>query len=73
MSPSKSGYLKGVKSTQLMQIFTFKKVWNFFIKIQLTKSDPKRTRREKYLPSCQLGLIEKLMPPVRLELTAFRL
>ena len=30
---------------------------NFHLqKIQLTKTDAKRTRNEKYLPSCQLGL-----------------
>ena len=39
-----------------MSIFIYKKDWNFLIKIQLAKSDPKRTRSEKYLPSCQLGL-----------------
>ena len=47
---------QGVKLTQLMSIFTSKKVWKFLIKIQLTKSDPKSTRRQKYPPSCQLGL-----------------
>ena len=35
---------QGIKLTRLMSIFTYKKVWKFFIKIQLTKSDPKRTR-----------------------------
>ena len=44
-----------------MSIFTSKKVWNFLIKIQLTKCDPKRTRRKKYYPSCQLGLSEDLV------------
>ena len=33
----------GVKLTRLRSIFTFKKVWKFLIKTQLTKSDPKRT------------------------------
>ena len=41
-----------------MSIFTSKKVWKFFINIQLTKSDPKRTRGGKCPPSCQLGLKE---------------
>ena len=41
---------------QLMSIFTSKKVWIFFTKIQLTKSNPKRVRSEKYLPSCQLRM-----------------
>ena len=36
--------------------FYLQKVWNVLIKIQLTKSDPKITRRKKYHPSCQLGL-----------------
>ena len=36
---------KGVKLTWLISIFTFKKVWKFLIKIQLTKFDPKITRR----------------------------
>ena len=35
---------QGVKLTWLMSIFTPKKVWKFLIKIQLTKSNPKRTR-----------------------------
>ena len=35
---------QGVKLTWLMSIFISKKVWKFLIKIQLTKSDPKRTR-----------------------------
>jgi hypothetical protein len=39
-----------------MSIFTSKKVWKFLIKIQLTKSDPKRTRVGKCPPSCQLLL-----------------
>ena len=38
---------QGVKLTQLMSIFTSKKVWTFLIKIQLTKCDPKRTRGRK--------------------------
>ena len=29
---------------------------SLLIRIQLTKSNPKRTRRKKYHPSCQLGL-----------------
>ena len=32
------------KCSSLMSIFTCKKVWKCLIKIQLTKSDPKRTR-----------------------------
>ena len=47
--------MQGVKLTRLMSIFTSKKVWKFLVKIQLTKFDPKRTRRLKYPPSCQLG------------------
>ena len=43
------------KLTQLMLIFASKKVSKFFDR--LTKSDPKRTRRQKYPPSCQLGLM----------------
>ena len=50
-----------------MSIFTSKKVWNFFIKIQLKKSDPKSKRREKYHPSCQLGLRQLTMLSSRLE------
>ena len=34
---------QGVKLTLLKSIFTSKKVWNFFVKIKLTKSDAKRT------------------------------
>ena len=41
-----------------MSIFTSKKVWKFLIKIQLTKSDPKRIGDGKCPPSCQLGLIQ---------------
>ena len=37
---------QGVKLTRLMSIFTSKKVWKFLIKIQLTKSGPKRTTVE---------------------------
>ena len=33
-----------------------KKIWKVLIKIQLTKSDPKRRRGGKCPPSCQLGL-----------------
>ena len=46
---------QGVNLTQIVSIFTSKKVWKFLITIQLTKSDPKRTGRKKYHPSCQLG------------------
>ena len=35
---------QGVKLTRLMSIFTSNKVWKFLMIIQLTKSDPKRTR-----------------------------
>ena len=42
-----SGLLWGVKLTQLMSIFNSKTVWNLLIKIQLTKSGPKRTREWK--------------------------
>ena len=35
---------QGVKFTSLMSIFSSKKVWKYLINIQLTKSDPKRTR-----------------------------
>ena len=45
-----------IKLTWLMSDFTYKKVWKFLIKIQLTKSDPKRMRNGKCPPSCQLGL-----------------
>ena len=45
--------LKSSAGCQINPIFTSKKVWKFFI--QLTKSDPKSTRRYKYHPSCQLG------------------
>jgi hypothetical protein len=38
------GAWQGVKLTQLMSIFTAKKLWKFLIKIWLTKSDPKRKR-----------------------------
>ena len=47
---------QGVKLIRLMSIFTSKKVWKFLIKIQLTKSVPKRTRGGKCPPSCQLWL-----------------
>ena len=36
---------QGVKLTRLMSIVTSKKVWNFLIKIQQKKSNPKKTRR----------------------------
>ena len=39
-----------------MSIFTSKKVKKILIKIQLTKSDPKRQRGGKCPASCQLGL-----------------
>ena len=35
---------EGIKLTQLMSIFNSEKVWKFLMKIQLTKSDPTRTR-----------------------------
>ena len=35
---------QGVKLSRLSSIFTSKNVWNFFIKIQLTKSNPKIIR-----------------------------
>ena len=38
---------QGVKLTGLMSIFTSKRVWNFFIQIQLTKSNLKITREVK--------------------------
>ena len=41
-----------VKLARLMSIFTSKKVRKFLIRIQMTKSDPKRTGDGK----CQLGL-----------------
>ena len=47
---------QGVKLTRLISIFTSKKVWKFLIEMQLTKSDPKRTRGGKCPASCQLGL-----------------
>ena len=49
LAPSRSIFYKprwawqGVKSTQLISIFTSKKVWKILIKIQLTKSNQKRT------------------------------
>ena len=39
--------------------FTSKKSLEVFDKNSADKSDPKRTRSEKYLPSCQLGLNRK--------------
>ena len=62
LAPPRSKFYKtqwawqSVKSTWLLSIFTSKKVLKFLIKIQLTKSDPKRTRGGKCPPSCQLGL-----------------
>ena len=47
---------QGVKLTWKMSIFTAKEVWKFLIKIQLTKSDPKRIRGGKCPASCRLGL-----------------
>ena len=53
LAPSRSIFYKprwawqGVKSTQLISIFTSKKVWKILIKIQLTKSDQKRIRGRK--------------------------
>ena len=49
---------QGVKLTELMSIFTSKKVWKFLIQVQLTKSNPKITRRQKCIVSCQLGLMQ---------------
>ena len=46
---------------RLMSIFTFKNVWKFLIKIQLTKSYPIRTKEENCTPSCQLGLSRELL------------
>ena len=43
------------KLTWLMSIFTSKKVWTFLIKIQLTKSDPKRTGVESALHHANRG------------------
>ena len=51
---------QGVKLTRLMSIVTSKKVWKFFIKIQLPKSDPKRTGVGKCPASCQLELNLKI-------------
>ena len=53
LEPPRSKFYKtqwawqGVKLTQLMSIFTSKKVWKFLIKIHLTKSNPKITRGVK--------------------------
>ena len=46
----------GVKLARLMSIFTPKKVWKFLLEIQLTKSDPKKTKDGNWPSSCQLGL-----------------
>ena len=51
---------QGVKLTKFMSIFTSKSNRKLSIKDQLTKSNPKRKRSEKGLPSCQLGLIKFL-------------
>ena len=48
---------QGVKLTQLMSIFTSKKVWKFLVKVQLTKSDQQRTLGRKCSVPCQLGLM----------------
>ena len=52
---------QGVKLTQLMSIFTSKKVWKFFIQIQLTKSNPKITRGVKV--PCLMPIRVKILPP----------
>ena len=54
LAPPRSIFIR-LKLTRLMSIFTSKKVWKFLIKIQLTKSDPKKTGGGKCPPSCQLG------------------
>ena len=46
---------QGVKLTKMMSIFTSKKVWKYLKNIQLTKSDPKRTKGQ-----CQIGLKFKM-------------
>ena len=47
---------QGVKLTRLVSIFTSKKVWNFLIKNQMTKSDKKRQGGGKCPALWQLGL-----------------
>ena len=47
-------YLAGSQINQIGVIFYLQK--HFSIKDQLTKSNPKKKRSEKGLPSCQLGL-----------------
>ena len=62
---------QGVKLTRLMSICTSKKVWKFFVKIQLTKSDPKRTGGGKCPASCQLGLRQAIQILVRQQFWVF--
>ena len=45
-----------------MSIFTSKKGWKFLIKIQVTKSDPKKTRGWKV--PCLMPIRVKALPPV---------
>ena len=54
--------------TRLMSIFNSKKVWEFLVKIQLTKSDPKRTGGGKCSASCQLGLKREPMESIIYEI-----
>ena len=44
------------KLTRMMSIFTSKTVWKLLIKIQWTKSDPKKYKGGNCPPSCQLGI-----------------
>ena len=63
---SDSMSLAGCQINLIDVIFHHKIFWKFLINIQLTKSDPKRTRKGgKCPPSCQFGLkyqitVEKL-------------
>ena len=54
-----------------MSIFTSKQVYNFLLKIQLTKSDPKRTEGGKCPASCLLllGYLIKTSAILKLRIT----
>ena len=52
--------LAGCQINQIDVNFHLQKVWNFLIKIQLTKYNPERTRGGKCPPSCQLGLTKNV-------------
>ena len=53
--------LSGCQINPIDVNFHLQKVWKFLVKIQLTKSDPKRTGGGKCPASCQLWLMVRVL------------